>query len=71
MTNLTPPFTYTAYKVCLDGSLTDRANLGGIDELNTWMEQKHGVHATVQVTQDQTGKVKLMTDNGESWTYVS
>ncbi len=57
--------SYTAYKVNMNGSLSNKEVLNNVDELNAWLVAVYGKFANVFVVQDQTGKSRHMTDNGE------
>ena len=63
-------YTYSAFKLSLDGSLSHRENLNH-DELDDWMARVYGKFASIQIRQDQTGKLITYTDNGESWEFIS
>lgn len=56
---------YVAYKVNLDGSLSHKELLNNIDEVNEWLNKVYGKYATVRIVQEQTGKFRTLTDNGE------
>ena len=60
-------YTYTAYKLNLNGDLTHRENLNNLDELNEWLARVYGEFATVLIIQDQTSKKRILTDDGEWW----
>lgn len=57
--------SYTAYKLNLDGSLSHKELLNNIDELNAWLVVVYNKFANVRIIQNETGKVRDMTDNGE------
>ena len=59
--------TYTAYKLNLNGGLSHRENLNGLDDLNAWLANVYGKFATVLIIQDQTGAARICTDDGEWW----
>jgi len=59
--------TYTANKLNLDGSLSHKELLNNIDEVNQWLVDFYGKYASIQITQDQTGKIRRYTDNGQAW----
>ena len=56
-------------KVRSDGTRETLDRLGR-DELDPWMRDAYGKHATVEVTQETTGKTVIYTDNGEWWEKV-
>ena len=58
---------YSAFRVNLDGSLSDRANLDGIGEVNEWLYDVHGKHATVLIVRDDNGAYRKLTDAGMDW----
>ena len=61
---------YTAFRVNLDGSLSDRANLDGLAEVNDWLAEVHGKHATVLVRRDDNGAYRKFTDTGVDWEII-
>lgn len=63
-------FTFTAYQVRLDGSLSNRENLGN-DELGDWMQAALGKFATVKVVCDQKNKAVTYTDKGGIWEIIN
>lgn len=63
-------FTYSAYKLNLDGSLSHRENLGQA-ELDDWMDRVYGKFGSVQVVRDQTGMTVTYTDNGQAWEMIA
>lgn len=62
-------FTFTAYKVELNGTLSNKEHLN-FDELDYWMESKHGKFATVSIVRDQDSKRVTYTDNGVKFVLV-
>lgn len=59
--------TYTVNKINLDGSLSHKELMNNLDEVNAWLVEVYGKFASIQITQDQTGKVRRYTDNGMEW----
>lgn len=62
-------FTFTAYKVELNGTLSNKEHLN-FDELDSWMESKHGKFAIVAIVRDQDAKRVTYTDNGVKFVRV-
>ena len=62
---------YTAYKVNIDGNLTNKENLNNQHEINDWMWRAYdnGV-PTVRIQNDETGQFAIFTDNGEQYVRV-
>ena len=56
--------TYTAYKSTLNGSLTNKAPLNNVDELNDWINSQLGKAANILIIRDGDGKKINMTDAG-------
>tara|TARA_R110000772_G_scaffold55185_3_gene125849 strand:- start:2509 stop:2718 length:210 start_codon:yes stop_codon:yes gene_type:complete len=63
---------YTAYKVNIDGNLTNKEHLNNQHEINDWMWRAYdnGV-PTVRVQKDTTGQFAIFTDNGEQYVRVA
>jgi len=59
-------FTYTFYRVLLDGSLTCKENLNNIDEVNEKAYEVYGRYATIKVVRSD-GREIILTDNGEHY----
>lgn len=62
---------YTVYKLNIDGRLSHKEHLNNLGELNEWLANKYGKFASVLIVQDQTGKIKVGTDNGVAWEFSS
>jgi hypothetical protein len=58
-------FTYTFFKLNLDGSKSHRENLNA-DELDGFLASVYGKFATVLVERSD-GKQVVYTDNGSEW----
>lgn len=62
--------TYTAYRLHLDGSLSDRANLNDFFELEEWVADKLGRFATIRIIRDADRRFITMTDDGEKFVQI-
>ena len=57
-------FTFTAFRLNLNGSLSHREELNNENELGDFLDRSYGVHANVIVVRSD-GNALTFTDNGE------
>ena len=61
--------TYSAYKINLDGSLSNRENLNH-DELDSWVDSVYGKFASIRVFVDNSDFFVNYTDNGVEYVKI-
>lgn len=61
--------TYSAYKVNLNGSLSNRENINH-DELDSWINSVYGKFASIRVFVDLSGVFVDYTDNGVEYVKI-
>ncbi|MGA1381393.1 MAG: hypothetical protein ACO30N_07560 [Schleiferiaceae bacterium] len=68
-TNTNPNYRFLVQKMNLDGSVSTIDRLGSI-ELDGFMAEAYGRYATLLVTEENSGRAVIYTDNGEWWDSV-
>lgn len=62
---------YTVYRLHLDGSVSDRADLNDRFEVEEWASENFGKFAYIRIVNCVTGKVTDLTDDGTKFVPIT
>lgn len=68
---MTAHYYYAAYRLRLDGSVSDHAELNDRFEVEQWASDNYGKFASIRIINHVTGKVTDFTDDGSMFVPIT